>query len=165
MFAKIDELPETARVWIYQTDRFLSEQEAKALEESLITFCEHWTAHKKDLKASAAIYHRCLLVLAVDESQQEASGCSVDKSVNFLHAVEEELNVGFFDRYGVAWKDDEGSLHLSTKEEFEALVRKEIVHAETPVFNNLLQNVGQLQTEWEIPFSKSWHNRLYSTFA
>ncbi len=165
MFVPIDEMPESARIWIYQTDRFLTEQEASALTDSLITFCEHWTAHKKDLKASAALFHRCLLVLAVDETQQEASGCSVDKSVNFLHAVEEELGVGFFDRYSVAWKNEEGELQLSNKEEFETLVRKEVIQAETPVFNNLLQTIGQLRTNWEIPFSKSWHSRLFSTLV
>lgn len=165
MFVPIDEMPESARIWIYQTDRFLTEQEASALKESLVTFCEHWTAHKKDLKASAALFHRCLLVLAVDETQQEASGCSVDKSVNFLHAVEEELGVGFFDRYSVAWKNEEGELQLSNKEEFETLVRQEVIQAETPVFNNLIQTIGQLRTNWEIPFSKSWHSRLFSTLV
>lgn len=165
MFVSIDEMPESARIWIYQTDRFLTEQEASALTDSLITFCEHWTAHKKDLKASAALFHRCLLVLAVDETQQEASGCSVDKSVNFLHAVEEELGVGFFDRYSVAWKNEEGELQLSNKEEFETLVRQDVIQAETPVFNNLLQTIGQLRTNWEVPFSKSWHSRLFSTLV
>ncbi len=165
MFVPIDEMPENARIWIYQTDRFLTEQEASALTDSLITFCEHWTAHKKNLKASAALFHRCLLVLAVDETQQEASGCSVDKSVNFLHAVEEELGVGFFDRYSVAWKNEEGELQLSNKEEFETLVRQEVIQAETLVFNNLIQTIGQLRTNWEIPFSKSWHSRLFSTLV
>lgn len=165
MFVPLAHMSDTSRIWIYQADRFLTEQEADALNESLKTFCEHWTAHQKELQASAELIHRCLIVLAVDEQLQEASGCSVDKSVNFLHAVEEELGVGLFDRYGVAWRDDEGNLHLATKEEFEQLVRKEIVHSETPVFNNLLQKKTQLATDWEIPFSQSWHSRLFSTFA
>ncbi len=165
MFVPLSEMPGTSRIWIYQADRFFTEQEACALSDSLVAFCENWTAHQKTLRASAQLLHRCMFILAVDEQQQEASGCSVDKSVNFLHAVEVELGVGLFDRYGVAWRDEENGLHLASKEEFELLVRKEIVHAETLVFNNLIQTVGQLKTEWEIPFSKSWHSRLYSTFA
>jgi hypothetical protein len=41
------------------------------------------------------------------------------------------------------------------------LLKQGKINTETIVFNNLAQNVTELQTKWEVPFKDSWHIQLF----
>ena len=77
-----------SRVWIYQSDRKLTADEVVQIQMNLDNFTRSWTAHNNQLKAKAEIRYNRFLVLIVDESQAGASGCSIDKSVNFMKQLE-----------------------------------------------------------------------------
>ena len=64
MLAKFEELPDTARVWIYQADRLLTEQEESLIRERAMEFCAQWAAHGTALYSSFKILHQKFLVLA-----------------------------------------------------------------------------------------------------
>ena len=44
---------EQSRVWIYQSDRELSDEQAKQVLDQLNLFAAEWTAHNHQLKAKA----------------------------------------------------------------------------------------------------------------
>src|ERR1700749_5003601 len=96
---------EQSRVWIYQSDRELYEDEVKQLHEILNKFAAEWTAHNHQLKAKAEIRYNRFLILIVDESQAGASGCSIDKSVNFIKRLEQEFNIILLDRFNLAYRE------------------------------------------------------------
>ncbi|HBT09769.1 MAG TPA: ABC transporter ATPase, partial [Leeuwenhoekiella sp.] len=45
MLTPFQELSDTSRLWIYQSDRKFTEEELPKLEQYLSAFLEKWTAH------------------------------------------------------------------------------------------------------------------------
>src|SRR5690625_2059615 len=85
-----------SRIWIYQADRFLNDQEIININKKLEGLLAQWNTHGKPLAAEAWVEERLFLILAVDESKQYASGCSIDQSTNFIRTIGNRLNVDFF---------------------------------------------------------------------
>lgn len=151
---------EQSRVWIYQSDRELSDKQSAQIQEQLSTFAAEWTAHNHQLKAKAEVRYNRFLILLVDETQAGASGCSIDKSVNFMKKLEQQFDINLFDRFNLAYR--EGDKVLSApRQEFEALLKTGKINNDTIVFNNLVQDMQQLNSKWEVPFKESWHVQLF----
>jgi hypothetical protein len=151
---------EQSRVWIYQSDRELSDEQAKQVLDLLNLFAAEWTAHNHQLKAKAEVRYNRFLVLIVDESQAGASGCSIDKSVNFMKRLEQQFGISLFDRFNLAYRDGEKVLS-APRPEFEELLKARKINTDTIVFNNLVQNLQQLDSKWEVPIKDSWHAQLF----
>ncbi|MDB5126153.1 ABC transporter ATPase [Mucilaginibacter sp.] len=149
-----------SRVWVYQSDRKLTDAEALQAQVLLDNFTTGWTAHNNQLLAKAEIRYNRFLILIVDESQAGASGCSIDKSVNFMKQLEQQFGINLFDRFNLAYRDGEEVLSVP-RHQFEELLKTGKINTETVVFNNLAQNLTELQTKWEVPFKDSWHIQLF----
>ncbi|TWR27533.1 ABC transporter ATPase [Mucilaginibacter pallidiroseus] len=149
-----------SRVWIYQADRKLSDTEVQQIQIAMDNFTRSWTAHNNQLLAKAEIRYNRFLILFVDESQAGASGCSIDKSVNFMKQVEEHFGINLFDRFNLAYRDGEEVISLP-RHQFEDLIKEGKITKETIVYNNLAQTLTELQTKWEVPFKDSWHIQLF----
>lgn len=151
---------ENSRVWIYQSDRQLTDTETQQIQQQLNAFTQSWTAHNHQLKAGAEIRYNRFIILIVDESQAGASGCSIDKSVNFMKQLEQQYSINLFDRFNLAYR--EGSEVLSApRHAFEEKIKQGTINRDTIVFNNLVQNVAEFNTKWEVPFKDSWHVQLF----
>jgi hypothetical protein len=151
---------ENSRVWVYQADRKLNDTETQQLQQQLNSFTQSWTAHNNALKAGAEIRYNRFIVLVVDESQAGASGCSIDKSVNFMKQVEQHYNINLFDRFNLAYRSGEEVLS-APRAQFEELIKQGTINQHTIVFNNLVQTLAELNTKWEVPFKNSWHPQLF----
>jgi len=151
---------ENSRVWIYQSDRKLTDTEVTEIEQYLNQFATQWTAHNHQLKAKGEVKYHRFLILVVDESQAGASGCSIDKSVHFMQEIEKRFNINLFDRFNFAYRDGEEILSLP-RHDFENLIKEGKINRESIVFNNLVQNLSELNSKWEVPFKDSWHVQLF----
>ena len=155
---------EKSRVWIYQSDKQLSDENVSALQQQLDNFTTGWTAHNNQLKAKAEIRYNRFIVLLVDESQAGASGCSIDKSVNFMKLVEQQFGINLFDRFNLAYRNGSEILSVS-RDKFEELLKNGTITSNTIVFNNLAKDLVELQNNWEVPFKDSWHVRLFGSLV
>ena len=151
---------EYSRVWIYQADREFNPAEAEQLHAILQQFTSTWTAHNNALLAGYELHHNRFIVLVVDESQAGASGCSIDKSVNVMKAIEQQFGVNLFDRFNTAYVLD-GQVLSASREQMEELIAEGKITAHTPVFNNLVSTYGALHTQWLVPYKDSWHARVF----
>jgi hypothetical protein len=154
------EFSSQSRVWVYQSDRKLTTDEAVQIQMHLDNFTRSWTAHNNQLMAKAEIRYNRFLILIVDESQAGASGCSIDKSVNFMKQLEQHFSISLFDRFNLAYRNGEEVVSVP-RQQFEELLKGGQINTDTIVFNNLVQNVAELQTKWEVPFKDSWHIQLF----
>ncbi|WP_259070923.1 ABC transporter ATPase [Mucilaginibacter sp. X4EP1] len=151
---------ENSHVWVYQSDKKLTDNEVLQIKVLLDNFTTSWTAHNNQLKAKAEIRYNRFLILVVDEGQAGASGCSIDKSVNFMKQLQDQFNLNLFDRFNLAYREGEEILSAG-RNDFEALLKDGKIGTETIVFNNLVQNLAELQAKWEVPFKDSWHIQLF----
>ncbi len=159
MKVSIDQLPDTARVWIYQNKRPLSHDQQTLIQFELDRFVSQWSAHNQPLAAHAEIRHDRFVILMVDEGQNLASGCSIDASVHFIRSLEASQGLDLFDRMFFSyWKDE--SVHTVSKVDFANAYAKSEIDDQTLVFDNLIKTKGQLDQEWCKPLSQSWHRRF-----
>ena len=154
MFVPYSEIANSSKVWVYQSDRSLSDKEVVFIQEKLLAFCNNWKAHQAPLKSSYKVLHNRFIIFLVDEEKQNASGCSIDSSVNFIKEIEVALDIDLFNRTQIAFVQEGEILTLSISE------FKKIIKAETVVFNNLITTKAELEENWETVASNSWHAKF-----
>ncbi|HEY2583720.1 MAG TPA: ABC transporter ATPase [Mucilaginibacter sp.] len=155
---------ENSRVWVYQSNKKLTDEQVSQIQGELDNFTTGWTAHNNQLKAAAEIRYNRFLILIVDESQAGASGCSIDKSVHFIKHIEEAYHIHLLDRFNLAYR--EGAEVLSApRHDFEEMLKRGSINTSTIVFNNMVQTLKELQTKWEVPFKDSWHIQLFGNLV
>jgi hypothetical protein len=157
--SKIFDLPETARVWIYQSTRPFSAHEIGVLQSQLKGFTAEWTAHSKQLCAVGDVLYNHFIVLAIDENQAGASGCSIDKSIYLMKNIEAQYGIQLFERMNFAWLEGE-TVKMAASSDFKRLYTEGGISSETLVFDNLVSTVGDLKTKWLKPLMQSWHKRF-----
>jgi hypothetical protein len=129
------------------------------IRSDLDRFLETWTAHGNDLKAGYEMKYKRFIILALDQSGQNATGCSIDASVHFIQQLEKKYDVLLLDKMNVSYKQGEFVAYKSLID-FKAMAKKKAISKNTIVFNNLVTNIGEYQEHWEVPASESWHARF-----
>ena len=158
MFVSFETLSDDSRIWIYQAERKLSDRDIRFIRENTENFLNSWRAHGRELMASYQIIHEQFLIVAVDESFHEASGCSLDETVHFIQWVENQLGINLFDRTQVAFLIDH-QVHIIPLHQIKDKVSEGIISGTTKTFNNLVARKGDLNTEWVLPAQQSWLSR------
>lgn len=161
MFVDFESLNENSRIWIYQSNREFSNSELENIGEKLTSFTDNWKRHGEDLKASFKIIYMQFIIIAVDESYNNVSGCSIDASMHTIQNIEKELEVDLTDKMKVAFKD---GIHINiiSMADFQKFANENKVDKNTIVFNNMVQTKKELTTSWEIAANQSWHQRYFN---
>jgi len=152
-----------SRVWIYQSDRKFSQSEETAILNKLEGFTTQWKAHGNELLASAEIRYGFFIILTVDETQANVTGCSIDSSVRIIKEIEQEYNVDLFNRFNLAYRVN-NEVVVNSKEDFETLVNIKQITPDTIVFNNMVQTLAELESKWEVAFRDSWHSTVFPLY-
>jgi hypothetical protein len=159
MFTEYKNLPNNSRVWIYQSDREFNNKENDIISTKAIEFINSWTRHGDNLKGSFTIKYNQFLVLAVDESFNNVSGCSIDSSVRFVQELEKELNLDLMNKMNITFKDDD-TINLVKLADFQKFAKEQKITSETIVFNNMVNTKEDFENNWEVPAKQSWHKRF-----
>lgn len=159
MLVEFKELPNTARIWIYQCNRSFSPTELGEIHQLMQVFLTQWTAHGAELKAGYEIPYNRFIVLGLDQSLNSASGCSIDASVHFIQQLEEKYKVDLLDKMNVSYKQGEFVSYKPLKD-FKKMAKERAVSKNTVVFNNLVTTKQEYLEHWEVPASESWHARI-----
>ena len=133
-------MPDESRVWTYLCNRILNDQEANLIEGQIKKFTRSWKAHQKPLSANGQLLYNQYIVLAVDESVEPISGCSIDSSVHLVKTIENHLEVDFFNRLNV----------LVLKNQTPKLVSYHDIGAYKGdfVFNPRIESLRELRENW-----------------
>lgn len=161
-----EELPDRARLWIFPADRSPSPSETARLLDRMSGFLEEWTAHDARLHAALDWRHHRFLLVAVDEHEVEASGCSIDALMRQLATLEEELDLTLTDYSPVWFLDEEERICRVSRDRFREAAGEGRVGPETTVFDPTVESVADIrQRRWKSPAGDSWHRRLLPEVA
>lgn len=94
----------------------MSAAQTKELRGIMDEFVGGWKAHGAQLAAAYRIIADQFLIIAVDESQQQATGCSIDKSVHLLQEFGAKHHLDFFNRMLVHVMENGAFASYSTSE-------------------------------------------------
>jgi hypothetical protein len=154
-----DTLSNTTRLWVYQANKPFPSDAVPEIRSNLQAFARQWVSHNRQLKADADVLHDRFVILMVDESQADASGCSIDSSVHFLKKLQAEYGVDLFDRMYFSYQDGDG-VHTVSREEFARRYAEGQINDHTMVFDTLVESKAAFDKGWLKPLSESWHARL-----
>jgi len=87
-----------SRMWFYGLKTPMNAAQAAELKGIMDDFVGGWKAHGAQLAAAYRLIANQFLIIAVDETQQQATGCSIDKSVHLLQEFGENHDLDFFNR-------------------------------------------------------------------
>ncbi len=159
MITDFKNLPDDSKIWIYQSNRKLSDDEVSEISAKTESFLKQWTAHGKDLEAGFEIRYHRFIVIALNQENASASGCSIDASVYFIQSLEKEYGLDLMDKMNVTFYNGEFIAHKSLTD-FKKMAKARSVSPNTVVFNNLVVTKGDYLENWEVPAKDSWHNRF-----
>lgn len=162
MIVPFNSLPETARIWIYQTDRSLSPDESEVIKSRIAGFLEKWTAHGHALHAGADIRYQHFIIIGLDESLSGASGCSIDSLFRDLSALGKEFKVDFFNRELIAFLLN-NEVKLIPRAALKTFFTE--VNADVLTFNNLVSTKGALEQTWLQVAKSGWLKRYMPTVS
>lgn len=152
-------MPDQSRVWVYQSNRKLTHDEIAGIEKRAEEFLNDWTSHGQELTAAIEIFYDLFIIVFVDQDKAAASGCSIDKSLQFIKELEVGYKLSLLDRLLVAYRDKE-TIQLCLIDHFEKLLQHGEVTENTVVFNNLVDTKKDFDTQWEVLLKDSWHKKL-----
>ena len=159
MLVEFNSLSETSRVWIYQASRSFNAEELEEVKAGLDQFIKEWTAHGSELKAGYEIRYNRFIVIALDQTNTTASGCSIDASVRFIQALEKKYDIDLLYKMNVSYKQGE-FVAYKTLIDFKKMAKNKSVSKNTIVFNNLVTNKLEYENHGEVPAEESWHGRF-----
>jgi hypothetical protein len=144
-----------SRVWIYQSNRLFTINEALQIEVLLEAFAENWKSHGTPVKGYGNLFFGQFIVLMADESATGVSGCSTDSSVHLIKQIEQLFSVNLFDRQLLAFIIKE-KVQLLPSSQLNYAVENNFINDESLYFNNTVQTKQELETNWIIPAKNSW---------
>lgn len=136
------------------SDKPFEKVEIDFINDSLNSFIQEWNNHGNNLTAGFELFYDQVIVLGVDESQVDASGCSIDSSVRKMKEIGEELGKDLFNRMLVGVMDGD-QLQVLTLAEWQNSGLKN-----KPVLNNLITTKAELNSNWKVQASTTWLSRF-----
>jgi chemotaxis regulatin CheY-phosphate phosphatase CheZ len=160
MLVEFNTLPDYSKIWIYQSNRRLTTDELELITNRTKIFLEQWAAHGTGLQAGFEIKYERFIVIAVNQDEQSATGCSIDSSVRFIQELEKELDIELLDKMNVAFKQGD-FVNFKNLLDFKKMAKSGAIGKKTIVFNNLVTNILEYKENWEVPANDSWHSRFF----
>ncbi len=161
MLVDFNQLPEDSRIWIYQSNRKLTDDEVRELKQLTEQFLVQWTAHGETLEAGVDLKYNRFVVIGLNQTSVAASGCSIDASVHFIQEMEKKFDIDLLDKMNVTFYTGDFIAYKPLKE-FRKMAKDRAVNKNTVVFNNLVNTKREYLENWKVPASESWHARFLS---
>src|SRR5436309_2078988 len=132
-----DALPDSARVWVFASDKALSGDAADRLLAAVDEFLSGWAAHGTPLRCARDWRDGRFLAVGVDVAAENASGCSIDGLFRALQQLEHTIGSRLIGGGRVFYRTKVG-IETASRDEFAERVKTGDIARETPVFDTSL---------------------------
>jgi hypothetical protein len=149
-------LPDSSRVWVFGSDRPLSDEATELLMVEVERYLGEWKAHGEPLTAAYEWRYGRLLVVGVDQRSAGASGCSIDGLFRVLQELEPRLGARLVGGGRIYYRDNHGEVQSAERHELATLKDTSAIRPDSAVFDTSLTDLGSLREGFERPARKSW---------
>ena len=143
------------RVIIYPASRPFTAVESKVITEKLFDFLATWAAHGKPLSSSFKIEKNQFIVVCVDEEKEAASGCSIDALGGLMRQLDEDFQLGLFDRMKASFVEN-GEVKTMKLQDFRNAVKSGEISDEIQVFDFSKNTYVAFLSDFLLPLKRSW---------
>ena len=158
--AKIVDLPDDARAWVFGSDKTLDAATSDALLNEVDLFLAQWKAHGVPLTVGRDWRFGRFLMVAVDQTTAGASGCSIDGLFQTLMGLERRLGANLVTSCLIFFRDENGAIQSVTRKEFASRAADGKISSETQVFDPTITTLGEWRARFELTVADSWHAKL-----
>lgn len=151
-----ESLPDSSRIWIFGSDRPVTGSAADQLLGEVDKFLDSWRAHGEPLRCSRLWADNRFLVVGVDQSTANASGCSIDGLFRRLQELEGTIGARLVGGGRVFYRDHGGAAQSVARADLQALVARGEVGPDTVVFDTSITDLGEWRARFERPARKTW---------
>ena len=155
-----DSLPDAARVWVFGSDRELTEEAMTTLLAGVDAHLADWKAHGEPLTVGKQLRDNRFLVIAVDQSTAGASGCSIDGLFRVLQPLEPAVGASLVGGGRVFYRDGTGGVRSAARADVATLAASGAITKDTVVFDTSLTDLGAFRTGFEKPAKDGWVGTL-----
>lgn len=149
-------LPDASRVWVFGSDKLLSDDGTKALLEGVDQHLADWKAHGAPLTVAREWRDGRFLVVAVDQSTAGASGCSIDGLFRVLQELERKAGASLVGGGRVFYRDEHGAVQSVDRAEVTSLAESGVIVKDTVVFDTSLTDLGSFRACFERRAQDCW---------
>lgn len=158
-------LPDESLVWVFGSQADISGAEEEALLQRVDAFLETWKAHGTPLSAGRNWRDRRFLTIGVDNSQAQASGCSIDGLFREFKALQDELGINLLTNGIIYYRGKAGDIQSADRFDWIQLGKAGDVNHHTIVFDFTVPSLSEWRRSFEKPAGKSWHGSLLPAIA
>ena len=153
-------IPDDARVWIFGSADELSGESEAALLAAVDDYLSDWRAHGSPLTVAREWRDGRFLAIAVDQRDENASGCSLDALFRVLRDLESRIGTSLLGNSRVYFRGQDDSIQVVDRAGFAELAQGGSVGSGSRVFDLSVQTVGEWRERFEVDAAGSWHRAL-----
>ena len=143
------------KVIIYPASRSFTPKESKVITEKLFDFLATWAAHGKPLSSSFKIEKNQFIVVCVDEDVEAASGCSIDALGGVMKEIDQEFQLGLFDRMKATFVEN-GEVKTLKLQDFRSGLRNGEISKDIEVYDFSKNTYVAFLSDFLLPLRRSW---------
>ena len=149
MLVNFNTIPEESRIWIYAAEQKLTNEQENCILQSISDHIKNWEAHKVPLTAGVTILENHFIVVALDESKNRASGCSIDTLQKLIQNLEKDLSISLLNRLNIFCKIEDEILCIPS------FKLESIAKSNTLFYDLTIQKKSELHSYLK-PISEGW---------
>lgn len=142
------------KVWIYLSDKELKGDLLNSVLKAGNDFVSNWKAHEMPLNATFEVQNDRFIIVSVDETTYNASGCSIDKLLRLVKQLEADHQLQLLNRLLVGYKSSNGVEVIAASSVKEKLQAKQL-DENTLIYNVAASDSKEYET-WLQPLKETW---------
>jgi hypothetical protein len=143
-------------VWVFGSDKPLTDDGATALIRGVDAYLTDWKAHGAPLTVGREWRDGRFLAVAVDQSTAGASGCSIDGLFRVLQQLERAVGASLVGGGRVFYRDAKGAVQSAARGDIGRLSKEGVIAEDTVVFDTSITDLGNFRACFERRAKESW---------
>ena len=149
MLVDFNTTSDQSRIWIYAAEQKLTNDQENYIVKSISDHLQSWEAHKLSLTSGVTILEHHFIVVALDESKNGASGCSIDTLQNKIQNLEKDISISLLNRLNIYCKIEDTIQCIPTTK------LADNANKETLFYDLTIQKKSEL-SNWLKPIEEGW---------
>ncbi|MBT3417388.1 MAG: ABC transporter ATPase [Flavobacteriales bacterium] len=149
MLVDFNTTDDQSRIWIYAADQKLTNEQENYILKSISDHLQNWESHKVPLTAGVTILEHHFIIIALDETKNGASGCSIDTLQNKIQNLEKELSISLLNRLNIFCRINDTIKCIPTTK------LADNANKETLFYDLTIQKKNEL-SNWLKPIEEGW---------
>lgn len=146
---------DSAKVWVYQSNRNLDSREIEEIQEQVDQFTMQWESHGLPVNGFGRVFFGNTIIFIADEEKSGVSGCSTDGMVRVVKSIERQYQINLFDRMLLMFYVKEKYQRLPISQ-LQYAIDEGYLQSDTPYFDVSVHTYAQLKNHYIVPLSESW---------